>query len=349
MVVPGHGADDLSAWAASRAPELIARAEAEAVQALRDALVAAALGPTAERPESAAVPRSPEHAPPSQDAPLTQSAPAPAPPPELDDGGDLLWAYCVLREGDAHVPDIPGVDGRGELERIESGGLAAVVSRVPRSEFGPDPLRRNLNDLAWLERTARAHEAVLEATLAQSTLVPLRMCTLYESADGVRRMLVERHEVLLAALDGLDGRYEWAVKVIVDRDRLMDAARRAVAPDDPAGSSASRGEGGAYLLKRRSDRAVREAADALRADIAERVHARLQDWAIDAVTRPAQNPELSGHEGDMALNGAYLVERERTDDLRGLIAELEEHHRQWGVRIDLSGPWPPYNFVPGGE
>jgi hypothetical protein len=203
--------------------------------------------------------------------------------------------------------------------------------------------------MAWLERTARAHEAVLEATLAQSTLVPLRMCTLYESADGVRRMLVERHEVLLAALDGLDGRYEWAVKVIVDRDRLMDAARRAVAPDDPAGSSASRGEGGAYLLKRRSDRAVREAADALRADIAERVHARLQDWAIDAVTRPAQNPELSGHEGDMALNGAYLVERERTDDLRGLIAELEEHHRQWGVRIDLSGPWPPYNFVPGGE
>jgi len=346
VVVPGRGGDDLSAWAASRAPELIARAEAEAVAVLRDALVAAATRAVGDQGEPAAAPRRDQHDPAPATAPASASAPASA--PELSEGDDLLWAYCVLREGDEHTASLPAVDGRGELERVASGGLAAVVSRVPRSEFGAEPLRDNLNDLGWLERTARAHEAVLEATLARSTLVPLRMCTLYESEDGVRRMLADRQDALLAALDGLDGRYEWAVKVIVDRDRLMDAARRVVAPDDPAGA-ANRGEGGAYLLKRRTDRAVREAADAVRADIAESVHARLQDWAIDAVTRPPQNRELSGHEGDMALNGAYLVERERTDDLRALIAELEEHHRQFGVRIDLSGPWPPYNFVPGGE
>src|SRR5205807_5194729 len=99
------------------------------------------------------------------------------------------WAYCVLREGDDQAADLPGVDGRGELDRIDAAGLSAVVSRVPRSEFGPEPLRRNLNDLVWLERAARAHEAVLEAPLPQSPLVPLRMCTLYESEESVRRML----------------------------------------------------------------------------------------------------------------------------------------------------------------
>jgi gas vesicle protein GvpL/GvpF len=330
-VAPRRGVDDLSAWAASRAPDLIARAEAEAIAVLRDALVDAATGRGAAPPEPRSATREPH---------------AVAPPPEPDDEGALLWAYCVLREGDDLAADLRGVDGRGELERIVANGLSAVVSRVPRSEFGPEPLRRNLNDLTWLERTARAHEAVLESTLRQSTLVPLRMCTLYESEDSVRRMLTDRRDALLTALDGLDGRYEWAVKVIVDGERLMEAARATIAPEDPA--SAGRGEGGAYLLRRRADRAVREAADALRADIAERVHARLQDWAIDAVTRPAQNPELSGHRGDMVLNGAYLVERERTDDLHTLIEELEQHDRPLGVRIELSGPWPPYNFV-GGE
>jgi hypothetical protein len=346
VVDPGRGADDLSAWAASRAPDLIARAEVEAVAVLRDALVAAATRGISEHDEPRSVPRGEraETAPP----PVRLPEPEPEPEPEPSDSGDLLWAYCVLRESDPYTASVPGVDGDSGPERITSGGLAALVSRVPRSEFGTEPLRRNLNDLGWLERTARAHEAVLEATLAHSTLVPLRMCTLYESEEGVRRMLAGRHDALLAALDGLDGRYEWAVKVIVDRDRLMDAARRVVVPDDPAAAT-TQGEGGAYLLQRRTDRAVREAAAAVRADIAESVHARLQDWAIDAVTRPPQNRELSGYEGDMALNGAYLVERERTDDLRALIAELEEHHRQFGVRIDLSGPWPPYNFVPGGE
>jgi hypothetical protein len=371
-VAPDRAAADLSAWAASRAPDLLARAEAEAVAVLRDALVAAATERVAQPPERVAhsterVAHPPERVtdpterddePPRRDVTalpprevITPRAPrdTSVPPPESDETGELLWAYCVLRAGDDHPPGLRGVHGQADLERVEAGGLIALVSRVPRSEFGSEPLRQNLNDLAWLERVARAHEAVLEATLPQSTIVPLRMCTLYESEDGVRRMLSERRDALIAALDGLAGCYEWAVKVIVDRDRLMEAARAAVAPADPTSAPAGRGEGGAYLLGRRTDRAVREAADALRADIAEGVHARLQDWAIDAVTRPAQNPELSGHAGDMALNGAYLVEAERSDDLHALVAELEEHHRELGVRIDLSGPWPPYNFVPSGD
>ncbi|MFL5864249.1 MAG: GvpL/GvpF family gas vesicle protein [Solirubrobacteraceae bacterium] len=344
---PDRRVNELNAWAAARAPELLARAEAEAVVVLRDALVAAA---------AAGRPVAPPDLPDSPRRPRVDAEPAAEQPPQAvsapssreAETGELLWAYCVLRDGDTHPLGLPGVDAQGDVEEIGSDGLVALVSRVPRSAFGPEPLRDNLNDLSWLERIARAHEAVLEETLLQSTLIPLRLCTLYESADGVRHMLSERREVLLAALDGLAGRYEWSVKVLVDRDRLMEAARTTVVPDT-AGEPTAGGEGGAYLLGRRTDRAVREAANALRADVAERVHARLQDWAIDGVTRPPQNPELSGHTGDMVLNGAYLVEGERTDDLRALIAELEDHHRQLGVRIELGGPWPPYNFVPGGE
>jgi hypothetical protein len=66
------------------------------------------------------------------------------------------------------------------------------------------------------------------------------------------------------------------------------------------------------------------------------------------VLLPAQNPELSGHEGKMLLNGAYLVEVERVAGLRALVAELEERHGALGARLELTGPWPPYNFIPGG-
>ena len=103
------------------------------------------------------------------------------------------------------------------------------------------------------------------------------------------------------------------------------------------------------MLRRRLERQLREAADSLGADIAAQVHARLHDWAIDATTRPPQNRELSGHQGEMLLNAAYLVERDRVEELRALVAELETRHRELGVSIELTGPWPPYNFVAPGD
>jgi Gas vesicle synthesis protein GvpL/GvpF len=99
------------------------------------------------------------------------------------------------------------------------------------------------------------------------------------------------------------------------------------------------------MLRRRLERHVRECADALAAEAADAVHASLQGCANDAVRRPAQNRELSGYHGEMLLNGAYLVHARRMDELRSLVAELEERHRQLGARIELTGPWPPFDFV----
>ena len=45
----------------------------------------------------------------------------------------------------------------------------------------------------------------------------------------------------------------------------------------------------------------------------------------------------------MVLNAAYLVED--AAQLRARVAELQERHAALGARIDLTGPWPPYNFV----
>ena len=308
--------DELARWAAGRAGELVARAEAEAVAELKAALLAAA----AQRAQ-----------------PEPPSAPAPTPAPAQ---GHALWAYCVARAADATADGWAGVHDDGAVAWIREGDLALLTSRVPLAEFGEEPLRRNLNDLAWLERVARAHEGAIELALAQSTIVPLRLCTIFADEAAAAHMLSERAPVLATALDTLEGRVEWSVKLLVDRERLEEAVRE---PGEQAGDS---GSGAAYMLLRREERRVREAADARAAELAEDVHARLQDWADDARVRPPQNRELSGHEGDMVLNGVYLVDRAKTDRLRELVAELQERHSALGARLELRGPFPPYNFVP---
>jgi hypothetical protein len=256
---------------------------------------------------------------------------------------EALWAYCVVVAGSPY-PEGVGVDARHPVERVEADGLAALTSRVPLSDFAEEPLRRNLNDFQWLERIARRHEAVLEATLAHTTLVPLRMCTIFADERGVRTMLEAQRDELASVLEALRGREEWAVKVLVDRATLETAARDmdpALAPGVPAGQ----GSGTAYFGRRRAEQQLRDAADRLTAELAEDVHTRLRARATGAVVNRPQNPRLSGHEGDMVLNAAYLVEQARTEELSALVAELQEHYGALGARLELRGPLPPFNFT----
>jgi hypothetical protein len=251
----------------------------------------------------------------------------------------LLWAYGIVPAQAAPSVHLAGVAG-GAVAAVPAGELAALVSSVPRDQFDAEPLRANLNDLEWLERVAREHEAVLEDVLGATTIVPLRLCTIFDDADGARRMLERERDALSRALAWLEGRQEWGVKLLVEGERLAPTAA-------PAGEAAQSEGGAAYLARRRNERQAREAARTLAVQIVDDVDQALRAHAIDAVRLPAQNRELSGHTGDMLLNGAYLVEADGVDALRATADELRDRYGDYGAQLVVTGPWPPYNFAAG--
>src|SRR3954451_21818916 len=177
--------------------ELLVEAQAEARAAVKDALRDAYAQALLARAEHSLA---------------TAAEPSPA-----DDGAEALWLYGVVAAGRELPEGLHGVaDGRGP-RLVPDGELAAVVSAVPLSDFGEQALHENLNDLGWLERMVRAHEAVLEALLAGGAVVPLRVCTIYRGEDQVRALLGARAEELGEALSTLTCRAEWGVKIVADR------------------------------------------------------------------------------------------------------------------------------------
>jgi len=151
------------------------------------------------------------------------------------------------------------------------------------------------------------------------------------------------------ALSALSGRDEWGVKLILDKATL-EAAVLETSPEAAALRAGMEGksEGGAYLTRRRLERHVRESANALAAAAADELRAGIDRSVLACVTRPPQNPELSGHTGAMLLNAACLVDRGGIDELRRVASDFETRYDHLGARVELTGPWPPYNFVPGG-
>jgi hypothetical protein len=253
------------------------------------------------------------------------------------------YVYGVVPAGTSLRPDLVGVEPTAPVDTIEEGDLTALVSEVPLAEFDEDTLRENLNDVAWLEEKARAHEAVLEAALGRSAVVPLRLCTVFAGEAQVRAMLAREHDVLADALERLHGRAEWGVKAYADRSAAeREALGRTDGRDDEADQVSA---GTAYMNRRRAEARAREQVEEIADEWARAIHARLAAIAAEALLNPLQRPELSGHEGEMFLNGVYLVSDAESATFRAAVGALADEFDRRGVAIDLTGPWPAYNFV----
>jgi hypothetical protein len=258
-----------------------------------------------------------------------------------------FYVYCIVPAGELPALEgLAGIDPSFEIGCVADDGLSAVVSRIRSQEFAADALKRNLEDLAWLERTARAHDAVLARVLAGNAVVPLRLCTTFADQDGVRQVLRREHEPLVAALRRVRGRAEWSVKVLADPGAVQSTVRERSSSLAEAEEPAA---GHAYFARKRLERAAQEDARASIEQAAEETDARLRAHAADATRLPPQARQLSGRPGEMVLNGAYLVERSSAAKFAALTEALDARHRGIGLALELSGPFAPYNFVSPGN
>jgi hypothetical protein len=246
-----------------------------------------------------------------------------------------FYVYGIVGTERPELTGVTGVDGRSAVFMHDEDGLGAIVSEVPLTEFGEDALRRNLEELSWVAEKVRAHEEVLERAAREAPVLPLRFGTIYRSLDGLRELLTQERGQLATTLEELRGKREWGVTSVIDRERLSQAVH-ATDPRATQLAEAAEGKptGTAYLGRKRLERHVGARADELATRLSATAHERLAAVADRAV-----------REGSMQLKGAYLVEEARHTEFRRVLEELGREYEPFGIRLELTGPWPPYSFV----
>lgn len=243
------------------------------------------------------------------------------------------YVYAITRPIEAaKLGDLSGVGGAA-VRVLEHGAIAGVVSTVDLCEFGEDALADHLEDMAWLARTAREHDEVVRAASRITTTVPLRMATICHDDASVHVMLDTLDDATAKVLAELDGRDEWGVKLFA----LADAG------DAPAVVEQA-SSGTAYLQQRRRALQRDEQAAQAAAHDADAVFAALADAAVASRLHRPQDQRLSGNPHPMVLNAAFLVDRRDEQAFRAVVATLADE-RPAGALV-LTGPWPPYSFVP---
>lgn len=269
------------------------------------------------------------------------ATPLDRPDAPTDPGTTVSYVYALSRAGtalDTSAPQLTGLDD-GPLRTVTCGELSALVSSVPADAYSEEGMRARLEDLSELAAVARTHHAVIEAAYATTTVLPMRLATVYLDDARVRSMLHERRADFGELLTWLEGHVELGVKVYAD-PREAEAA-----PPAPATGSASApvSPGRAYLQQRRAQR--RHHRDAYRAAgaVAGAVPDRVSALARARVAHRPQQGDLASGPGENISNEAYLVPAERTGQFHQALTGLADDVP--GVHVEITGPWAPYSFA----
>jgi Gas vesicle synthesis protein GvpL/GvpF len=235
--------------------------------------------------------------------------------------------YGVIRADAAERSPGEGVDG-APVEVVTHDGLAALVSDAPNVPVKAS--RRNL----------MAHSRVLQATVAETCVLPMRFGVVMPSREAVRSELLEANsELLHEHLRVLEPYVELDVRGLATEHELLqaivseraDIARlRASMEGRPIEST--------YHESIRLGELVAHAVAEKREEIGRRIVAELEPLA--AATRAGDLV----HE-QMVANVAFLVERERVGEFDGAVDALGRELSDPDVRVRYLGPLPPHNFV----
>ncbi len=226
-----------------------------------------------------------------------------------------------------------GIGGR-PVYQVAHGRLSAAVSRVIRADLAPDLLR------------VRAYERVVLSYHRQGTVIPLRYGCVVSQESQVIQVLDEQGPQYEALLQELEGCVEMGLRVLLPAASLGAVSsggpgdcRQVAGPQPPAPGAVPDRLGLAYLTARQAhydhqDRWTNEYRQA-----ADRCRAQFAGLFVKSKTE-APSPRLP------LLSLYFLVPRPAVASFRQAFRHLTETE---SVKLLLSGPWPPYNFVTNGN
>lgn len=265
-------------------------------------------------------------------------------------GGEQgFYVYCIgEQEALARVFEeaLPAaIETDAGLEIVGADNLAAVMSPVPLSDYGEEVLEVRLRDATWTAIRAMRHEKIVEHFARRASVVPLRFGTIYLERANVEQMLLAQQMEFRAIIERLRGREEWGLNVYYDRARLMENIT-SVSPRlrEMSERASSSTPGQSYLMRKKIDAMRETEARAEIKRLAGEIERELLKMSTGARRLRVLKDEAAEH-GEVAAKFAFLVERARFDDFRQSAERLAKEQEAAGFRLELTGPWPAYNFA----
>jgi hypothetical protein len=239
----------------------------------------------------------------------------------------MAWyAYCLTEQQTTN-----GTRARRPflLDGVQGVNGASVLS-YPSGEFAVVVSEYDLSDTSQLEeKHVLEHARVVSVCFRTGTVLPFRFGTIFDSDDALRQAVRTNRRTFGQSVARLRGKAEMHLKVIV-RDGSLRAAMQDIALPDTVG--------GEYLSKLR-EKASRERE--------RQTKARALSVQVHKLFNPLEE-EISCKRvdaGGMLIDIAHLIDSKSVEKYQNRYSSAARQLKN--CELAISGPWPPYHFLPG--
>lgn len=263
-----------------------------------------------------------------------------------------LYAYGLVGEVPGQL-DILGIDKQHKVYAVAGEDVCVIVSKIAVDAF-QDQVKHLFSELATTagatqrgtEELLQAHEGVVDILMRGGTVVPFKFGTILKDEAAASKMLRNDEERFKMLLSKFTGRAEWGLKIYADRQEFIkyigQTESRFKSREEQQGTLT---RGVAYLLRRKMEEELKDGVVAQLAEITEAVFQELGKDAYETKVNNTLPQKLTGKKKEMILNTVYLVERDKAARFCNRGKRLVKKYESMGLDLEVSGPWPPYNFI----
>ncbi len=239
----------------------------------------------------------------------------------------MAWyAYCLTE----HQTLSNGTRARRPflLEGIQ-GVNGAPVLGYPSGEFAVIVSEYERNETQFDEKSVLEHARVVSVCFRSATVLPFKFGTIFDTEDALRQAVRSNRRTFGQSVAKLRGKSEMHLKLVVRDGSLRDAMIDIPLPDTV---------GGEYLIK------LREKASR---DRERQTKARALSVQVHKLFNPLDE-EVSckrvASDG-MLIDIAHLIDSKCVEKYQNRYTTAAKQLKN--CELVISGPWPPYHFLPG--
>jgi hypothetical protein len=224
-----------------------------------------------------------------------------------------IYSYCLIRpSSDEALPSLSGIDHRPVFP-VRCDKYTMLLSRLER-------------DFPFSARSIVEHGQVIARLFENHTVLPMRFGTFFRSEKQIAELIRENRQELLEAFCRLRGKAEMRLKLLfhfAPRGEVRKAPQRAMGVEE----CFSNGESEPL------DPQCREMAAQMGPRLRELFHPLDQQ----VTCRRLEDSQL-------LVDCAHLIESHQVGTYQKLCCTASGQVKDCAIR--MSGPWPPYHFLP---
>lgn len=258
----------------------------------------------------------------------------------------IIYVYGFIPQGVLpREVEIQGLEPGQPVIQEEFSDISAVMSYVPLSDFVGEDAELRLQDIEWVGPRAVNHQRAIEKILDYSPILPAQFGALFSCLENLEQYVSGNHPEIKEFLELVLDKREWGVKLYWEdsqkRQRLMDTEY-----SQKLEQLENLSDGVRYFKEKQFRAEIEKRATEWLRSILVESSSLLSALSHTARKRRILADDSEGEGRQMVANWAFLVENAKTAEFMSIVNDLNKRESENGILALVSGPWPPYSFVP---